>query len=301
MNYNRLGLSELSVSQICLGTMTFGNPVEKKEAIEMVHWSMDNGINFFDTADIYEGYDRHSESPGGVSEKILGEAFMGQRDKVIITTKVGNSIGGDYVGSGLGRKHIEHQVHKSLEQLKTDYIDVYQMHKPDTNTPFEESIEVFVELKKQGKIRYWGVSNFDAYQLTDVLEICKVNSWESPIVSQLPYSWLNRQLEDELIQLLESSKIALTPYRILEGGLLTGKYNKGTKQEEGCRLKEHPNWVSPIDDKTYEALEKYKLEATENGLELSQYAAKWLLDKENIPSVLIGSKNTRQIAPFLSL
>ncbi len=232
MMFNQLGDSDLKVSQICLGTMTFGNPVKKKDAIKLVHWCLDQGINFIDTADIYEGYDRHLQSSGGVAEKILGQALLGKRDTVILTTKVGNPVGGSYIGSGLGRKHILHQVNKSLKQLQTDYIDVYQMHKPDSETPLEESIGVFAELIESGKIQYWGVSNFDANQVADVLKVCQMNSWAKPIVSQSPYSWLNRQVEHELIPVLASNNIALTPYRILEGGLLTGKYNKGSEQEK---------------------------------------------------------------------
>ena len=301
MKYNNLRLSNLKVSQICLGTMTFGNPIKEKSAIEMVHWCIDNEINFFDTADIYEGYDRHANSKGGVSEKILGEAFKGKRDKVIITTKVGNSIGGTYVGSGLGKNHIEHQVHQSLKRLKTDYIDVYQMHKPDVKTPIEESIQVFIDLIELGKIRYWGVSNFNAIQLTEVLNICDANNWEKPIVSQSAYSWLNRNVEESLIPLLESNNISLTPYRILEGGLLTGKYHQVKPKSEENRLKNHPKWVSSFDEDTSMLIEKYKLEAFDSKLSPTQFSAKWLLKKDIIPSVLIGARNVSQIEPFLLL
>jgi len=298
MKYNNLGLSNLNVSQICLGTMTFGNPVIKKDAIEMVHWALDNGINFFDTADIYQGYDRHAESKGGVSESILGEAFQGKREKAIITTKVGNSIGGEYIGTGLGRKHIEHQINQSLKRLKTDYIDIYEMHRPDENTPIAESIEVFVELIKQGKIRYWGVSNFIGIEISEILKSCQLNNWEKPIVSQSPYSWLNRNIEEDLLPILESNNISLTPYRILEGGLLTGKYNQKNHEKEN-RLKSQPNWVSPFDERTLTTIEKFMLEADEMDLSPTQYSGHWLLSKSVISSIVVGARTIDQIKPFL--
>ena len=301
MKYNKLGLSDLEVSQICLGTMTFGNPVNIVEAIELIHWALDKGINYIDTADIYEGYDRHSASAGGVAEKFIGVALKGRRDKVVLTTKVGNSIGGDYVGSGLGEKHIEHQINRSLKFLNTDYIDVYQMHKPAPLTPLEESISVFINLIKSGKIRHWGVSNFNTIEMSNLLNICKKNDWQLPIVSQSAYSWLNRELEHEFIPLLKRNKIALNPYRILEGGLLSSKYKKGITAKKDSRLNLHPNWMSPLDDTVYKSIEKFKKEAIQFGLSPVQYAAKWLLNQSGVPSVLVGAKRPEQIEPFLSL
>lgn len=301
MKFNKLGLSNLHVSQICLGTMTFGNPVNKVEAIELIHWALDNDINFIDTADIYEGYDRHATSAGGMAEKFIGYALKGRRNKVIVTTKVGNSIGGDYVGTGLGAKHIEHQINRSLQFLNTDYIDVYQMHKPDPLTPLEESISVFMNLIKSGKIRYWGVSNFNTFEMSNLLNICKQNNWQLPIVSQSAYSWLNRELENEYIPLLKRNKIALNPYRILEGGLLSSKYKKGVVAEKNSRLNSHPNWVSQLDEEVYKSIEKFEKEASEFGLSPIQYAAKWLLNQSGIPSILVGAKKPDQIEPFLSL
>lgn len=301
MNYRQLGDSDIKVSVICLGTMTFGNPVKKKEAIELVNWSFDSGLNFFDTADIYEGYDRHPQSFGGIAEKILGKALKGKRDKVIITTKVGNSIGGKYSGSGLNKKHINHQINRSLKYLKTDYVDIYQMHKPDPKIPIEESISSFLELIELGKIRYWGISNFGVNQLEDILKICEINDWQKPLVCQSPYSWLNRQLENDLIPLLESNNISLTPYRILEGGLLTGKYKKGKELKEENRLNSKSVWVGKFSHNSNNSIENFELEANKMNLKPVQYASKWLLNKPLIPSVIVGARNKMQIVPFLSM
>lgn len=301
MKYHKLGLSDLKVSQICLGTMTFGNPVNKVEAIELIHWALDKGINYIDTADIYEGYNRHVASAGGVAEKFIGVALKGRRNKVVLTTKVGNAIGGDYVGSGLGKKHIEHQLNRSLKFLNTDYIDVYQMHKPDPLTPMEESILVFMDLIKLGKIRHWGVSNFNTIEMSNLLNICKKNDWQLPIVSQSAYSWLNRALENKFMPLLQRNKIALNPYRILEGGLLSSKYKKGIIAEKDSRLNMNPNWMSSLDETVYKSIEKFEKEANQFGFSSVQYAAYWLLKQPGIPSVLVGAKRPDQIEPFLTL
>lgn len=299
MEFNKLGNSELYVSQICLGTMTFGNPIDKNSSLNLVHWVIDHDINFIDTADIYEGYDRTLGSPGGVSEKILGEALVGKREKIILCTKVGNPVGGQYNGSGLGRKHIEHQVNDSLKRLRTDYIDIYEMHKPDPYTTIEESINVFSDLIISGKIRHWGISNFDTALINQILHSCRKNGWPEPIVCQAPYSWLNREVEKTLLPFCESNNISVTPYRILEGGLLTGKYKSGIPGKENSRMKEHPAWMRQMDKKTFTILEDFKNEARENGFTPTQYAAKWLLDKTSVTSVLIGAKSPEQIAPFL--
>jgi aryl-alcohol dehydrogenase (NADP+) len=281
--------------------MTFGNPVNKIEAIKLIHWAWDNGINYIDTADIYEGYNRHADSAGGVSEKFIGNALKGRRDKVVLTTKVGNSIGGDYVGSGLGEKHIEHQINRSLQFLNTDYIDVYQMHKPDPLTPMEESISVFMNLIKSGKIRHWGVSNFDTIEMSNLLNICKKNDWQPPIVSQSAYSWLNRELENEFIPLLIDNKITLNPYRILEGGLLSSKYKKGITAKKDSRLIMNPNWMSPLDETMYKSIEIFENEAMEFGFSPLQYAAYWLLKQPVISSIIVGAKDPEQLKPFLAL
>ena len=132
MDYREIGNSGIKVSSICLGTMNFSNPVSDEDSIKMLHWALDHGINFIDTADIYEGYDRVLGSPGGKAESIIGDGLKEKRKQAIITTKVGNSVGGSsYEGAGLGEKHITHQINASLKRMQTDYVDIYELHKPD--------------------------------------------------------------------------------------------------------------------------------------------------------------------------
>ena len=144
--------TSLTVSPLCLGTMTFGNPVGEKDAIDIVHRALERGINFIDTADMYEGYDRYVGSPGGAAEEILGKALRGRRDQAVLATKVGMAVGPDPDDGGLGRTHILRECDRSLKRLATDRIDLYYMHKPDPDTPVEESIEAFMDLLKSGKV-----------------------------------------------------------------------------------------------------------------------------------------------------
>ncbi|MDD9989695.1 MAG: aldo/keto reductase, partial [Spirochaetaceae bacterium] len=171
------------VSVITLGTMLFGRPVPKQEAIGQVHAAVDLGVNLFDTADIYEGYDRFLGSPGGVAETILGEALRGRRDRAHITTKVGNPVGSgqdgghpagaDYAGTGLAPDHVERQIDASLRRLRTDYVDYYLLHIADPDTPLADTLGAVDRLVRAGKVRHWGFSNFDAAQIDTMLDLCR--------------------------------------------------------------------------------------------------------------------------------
>ena len=159
MQYRYLGDSGLEVSAISLGTMTYGTPVAEAEAIELTHWAIDHGINFIDTANMYQGYNRFLGSPGGVAEEIPGKALAGRRDKVVLATKVGNPVGPEPDDKGLGRKHVLREIERSLRRLRTDYVDLYYLHRPDAETPIAESLAVFNGLVEAGKVRHYGFSN----------------------------------------------------------------------------------------------------------------------------------------------
>ena len=291
--------TELEVSPICLGTMTFGNPVGPEEAIRLVHWALDQGVNFLDTADMYEGYDRAIGSPGGVAEKILGRALRDRREQAIVTTKVGNAIGdAEYRGEGLSRPHILHQIDASLSRLQTDYVDIYELHKADPDTPLEESVAVMAELIAAGKVRHWGFSNFEAEQIQEMLRLCETHGWPRPVVAQPPYSWLKREVEAAYLPVCREYRIAITPYQPLQGGLLTGKYGRGRPLPADSRAVENPNWLQ-LEASLYDQLEQFDQEARETGLKPSQYAVRWLLDQPGVTCVVAGVKRIEQLAELL--
>jgi len=300
MNNRRIPKTDLDVSPVCLGTMTFGNPVSSGDAIALVQWALDHGVNFIDTADMYEGYDRYFGSPGGVAETILGEALCGRRDRAVITTKVGNPIGDrQYEGTGLGRAHILHQIDASLARLQTDYVDVYELHKADPDTPLAESVGVMAELVVAGKVRHWGFSNFDAAQISEMLEICDRNGWPRPVIAQPPYSWLNRDVQADYLPVCRENQIAITPYRPLEGGLLTGKYRRDRPPPRGSRATENPNWLK-LEADVYEKLEPFEQEASSAGLSAARYAIRWLLDRPGVISVVAGVKRIDQLEDLIA-
>ncbi len=233
---------DIKVSQICLGTMTFGTPVPQLDAVRMVHWALDHGINFLDTADMYEGYKRSVGSAGGVAEQILGEALYGRRDRAVITTKVGSDVG---EGANLKPDYIRKQIDKSLSRMRTDYVDFYEFHRPDPHTPLVESIAVMAELIKAGKVRFWGSSNFEAPQIQEMVELCDAHNWPRPVIHQPAYSWLNREIEEEILPACRRFNIAVTPYQPLGGGLLTGKYHRDQAPPGDSRASQSPWLASP--------------------------------------------------------
>ncbi len=287
---------ELAVSRLCLGTMTFGNPVSESNAIRLVHRALDHGINFIDTADIYEGYDRRMGSPGGTAERILGKALQNRRSQAVLTTKVGNSVGGDgYEGKGLGREHIEHQIDASLSRLNTDYVDFYELHIADPDTPLAESIETMAGLIQAGKVRHWGFSNFAPEQISEMITLCEVHGWPRPVIAQPQYNWLNREAEPEYLPLCRVNGIAITPYQPLQGGLLTGKYRAGAPLPKDSRAAENPAWLAP-EPETLAQVAEFEREAAAARANPAPYAVRWLLDQPGIASVVAGVKSTDQLA-----
>jgi L-glyceraldehyde 3-phosphate reductase len=301
MEYRLIPNTEIEVSTLCLGTMTFGDPVKEKEAIHIVDWAIDHGINFIDTADMYEGYTRTMGSPGGVTEEILGMALKGKRDQVIVTTKVGNAIGDDsYRGAGLSRSHIMHQIDASLKRMQTDYTDFYHLHRPDPDTPLGESIAVMAELIQAGKVRHWGFSNFEVEQIREMLQLCEVNSWPRPVISQPNYSWLNREVEEEHLPLCRKEAIAVTPFKVLEGGLLTGKYRKGQEAPGDSRNSENPGWIAfEMDDDLFTQLDEFENKAKEKSRSPVRHAVTWVLEQGGVASVVLGLKRPDQLEDLL--
>jgi aryl-alcohol dehydrogenase-like predicted oxidoreductase len=299
MKRNVIPNTNLEVSPFCLGTMTFGTPVEETEAIHITHHALDLGVNFIDTANMYEGYKRYIGSPGGVAEDIVGKALKGKQEKVILATKVGMKIGPGDDDQGLSRAHILREVDRSLSRLQCETIDLYYMHKPDINTPIEESAQTFNDIIKAGKIRHWGISNFNAEQIANLLKLCDNNGWQRPVALQPAYSLLKTDIEAETLPLCQQENIAIFPYQVLQGGMLTGKYRRGEAAPVGSRQTEKPEWTLPLNDDTFDRLEKIEAEADDKGRTLLQHALKALLEKPMVLSLILGVKSISQMDRLL--
>ncbi len=291
----------LRVSPLCLGTMTFGTPVAEKDAVRIVHWALDHGVNFIDTANMYEGYDRYVGSPGGVAEEILGTALKGRRDRAVVATKVGMSVGPGPDDAGLGRTHVLRECERSLQRLDTDWIDIYYMHTPDPNTPLRQSIAVFAELVGAGKVRHWGLSNFDPREVDQVLRICDENGHPRPVVHEPAYSLLKRDIEQDLLPLCRREDIAVVPYQVLQGGLLTGKYSDPSAPPEGTRASEKPGWIPLLNDQNaLSAVEKISDLAREAGVSLYDYVIRTTVDTPGITSIILGVTRPEQLGQAIA-
>ena len=300
MEYHPIGTTNIHVSTLCLGTMPFGNPVGHNDAVYLVHGALELGINFIDTADMYEGYDRYLGSSGGVGEHILGDALKDRREKAVITTKVGNHIASpQYEGQGLSRQHILHQIDASLARLQCDYVDFYLLHRPDPDTPLEESLSTMVSLIQTGKIVHWGFSNFPSTEICRMVSICEENSWPLPVINQPHYNWLERDDAHDTLPICGEHGIAVTPYQPLAGGLLTGKYQRNQPIPTTSRAAESA-WLETPDAELYDRLEQFTAAAQAADLQPAQYAIRWLIDQPGIAAVVVGIKRLEQLEALLA-
>jgi len=290
----------LQVSPLCLGTMTFGTPVGEADAITLVHWALDHGVNFLDTANMYQGYTRYPGSAGGVGEEILGKALKGRRGKAIVATKVGMKIGPADDDQGLSRKHVLREIDRSLTRLGCDYVDLYYMHRPDPATPMVESVKAFNDLIDAGKARHWAISNFSAAQIEELLKVCDENGLRRPVALQPPYSLLKRDIEKDILPLCVREGIAIFPYQVLQGGLLTDKYNRGIEVPRDSRQAEKPEWTMALNDDLFDRLEEIRRDAAGKGRTLLQHALKSLLEQSAVLSLVIGVKGIPQLESLIA-
>lgn len=302
MEYKTLGNTGLLVSTLCLGTMTFSSgegmwraigDVGQAGADELIKASIDAGINFIDTADVYgEGF---SEQTLGQSLKNLGIA----RSDVVIATKVAGRVGPGYNAVGASRGHIMDSVEGSLRRLQTDYIDLYQIHANDRLTPVEETLHALDTLVRQGKVRYVGCSNWQAWKIARSIGVSELKNLVRFETLQAYYSIAGRDLERELAPLLEAEKIGLLVWSPLAGGLLSGKYSRNNQKPEGSRRSE---FDFPIVDKerTWKILETIAPIAKAHNCSAARVALAWLLTRRVVTSVIIGAKRMDQLQDNLA-
>lgn len=299
MQYRTLGASGLLVSPICLGTMTFGTPVDEADAIRLVHTAIDLGINFIDTANVYEGYARYLGSAGGVAEEIVGKALRDRRDKMVVATKVGAPVGPGPQDRGLSAVHILRELENSLRRLQTDCIDLYIIHWPDKHVPMETTLAAMETAVRQGKIRYFGASNHSASRLCELLWIAERQGAPRVVSSQIPFSLLRREFQHDL-PFCTQHGIGVTPYQALQGGLLTGKYRRGQPPPSDSRAAEKPDWIWKQDDALFDRLERIEALAGQVGVPFSQYALAWTLAQPAMTSLVVGVKRVEQIQDAVS-
>ncbi len=287
MKYTRLGQAGVHVSQLCLGTMIYGQQVEEKASIKIIHRALDLGINFIDTADIYVM---------GQSETIVGKAIEGTRDNIVLATKVYNQMGPTPTDKGLSRKHILHAIDASLSRLRTDYIDLYQVHRFDPETPLLETISTMTDLIHEGKIHYYGSSNFTAWQIEKALRISESNGLMPLTSSQPRYNILDRDVERELLPVCREEGIGVIPYSPLAGGFLTGKYQIDQPTPKGSRGQLRPEWVQQYQSElNYRILQELTAISGETGLKMSQLSLAWLLANPAITAPIIGASRIEQL------
>jgi aryl-alcohol dehydrogenase-like predicted oxidoreductase len=274
--------------------MTFGTPVAEAEAIRLIHAAIDLGINFIDTANVYEGYTRYLGSAGGVAEEIVGKALRDRRDKMIVATKVAAPVGPSPQDRGLSAVHILREVDRSLQRLQTDVIDLYVIHWPDKHVPLEVTLQAIDTTVRQGKIRYFGASNHAAWQLCRMLWIADQHHLSRVVSSQIPFSLLRREFQHDL-DFCHQHQIGVTPYQSLQAGLLTGKYRRGQPPPADSRAAEKPDWIWKQDDALFDRLEQVSALAAEAGATMARYALAWTLTQPAMTSLVVGVKSLEQI------
>ncbi|MCC7401718.1 MAG: aldo/keto reductase [Chitinophagaceae bacterium] len=288
MEYMRLGNTGMIVSRICLGAMTYGKPndrwpwaLDEAQSRPFIKKALELGINFFDTADIYSY---------GASEEVLGSALkeFARREEIVIATKVFNRMSDDPNNAGLSRKHIMQSIDASLKRLKTDYVDLYQIHRWDYETPPEETLEALHDVVKSGKALYIGASSMYSWQFAKALFTSDLHGWVRFVSMQPHYNLLYREEEREMFPFCEDQKIAVIPWSPLARGLLTGKRTKDRKETLRARTDEYGKKLYTSDD-DFKIVARLSEVAARKGLPESQIALAWVLSKKQVTAPIIGA------------
>lgn len=286
MRYRRLGRSGLHVSVVGIGCNNFGGRLDQSGAVRVVDTALGCGITLFDTADVYGD---------GRSEEFLGAALRGRRQRAVIATKFSGRMGEGPNDEGGGRLHIRQAVEASLRRLDTEYIDLYQMHNPDPDTPLEETLSALDDLVREGKVRYIGSSNYEGWRIADAAWTARVNRWTPFISAQNHYSLIHRGAERDVIPACVHFGVGQLPYFPLANGLLTGKYRKGQPLPEGTRLSGSPRQERWLTERNLDIVEGLIAFAEARGLSLLQVAFGGLAAQPAVASVIAGAMTPEQV------
>ena len=284
--------SDLKVSRVSMGTMTFGAQVDEAAAGRMVDRCLEAGVNFFDTANSYNK---------GASEQTLGRILKGRRNRVVVASKVFNKMGEAPEESGLSRAAIFKAVDATLARLDTDYLDIYYLHQPDSNTPIEETLETMARLVEQGKVRYPATSNFSAWQLCRILWLSEKNGWPPPLVSQPMYNLIARGLEQEYLPFTRQFGVSNFVYNPLAGGLLTGKQRLDSGPIAGTRFDGNPMYLTRYwHEEDFRAVEELARVAARAGRTLVEMSLVWVLQQAGVDGVILGASRMEQLEQNLA-
>ncbi|MBW6435682.1 aldo/keto reductase [Actinoplanes hulinensis] len=297
MEYRNVGGSGLRVSELCLGTMTFGNESDEQTSHAILDRYVEAGGNFVDTADVYAG---------GASEEIIGRWLATRRrDSLVVATKAFWSTGDGPNDNGAGRKHLIAAVHASLRRLRTDYIDLYQLHCFDETTPIEETLSTLDQLVRSGLVRHLGVSNYAAWQLQKSVDVARFRGWEPFVAAQPLYNLIDREIETELAPVCRNEGVGIIPWSPMRGGWLTGKYRRGmTAAPAGTRWEgdKQPwlgNWQDSVDERTWRVTDALIAVAEESGHTPAQVALRWLLQRPGVTAPIVGARTAEQLGDNL--
>jgi aryl-alcohol dehydrogenase-like predicted oxidoreductase len=286
MHYRTLGHSGLKVSVIGLGTNRFGGKVDQQTVNDILAAALDLGINLIDTADVYQQ---------GRSEETIGQAIKTRRSAYLIATKFRHPTGEGPNEGGASRHHLLEAVHASLRRLDTDYLDLYQVHRWDADTPLEETLRALEDLLRSGKVRYLGASNFTGWQLTRANTLAELRGWTPFISIQPHYHMFEREIENELIPACQYLNVGILPYFPLAGGFLTGKYKRGEPAPTGSRGEESPYVQKYMTDTHYDQLDKLNAFAEARQHTLGDLAHAWLLAQPQVASVISGATKVEHV------
>jgi aryl-alcohol dehydrogenase-like predicted oxidoreductase len=287
VHYKRLGRSGLKVSAVGLGGNTFGRFADEQQTARCIHAALDVGINFFDTADVYNN---------GVSEEYVGKALAGRRDGAIVASKVAMKMGDGPNDRGLSRAHIIDGVNAGLRRLDMDYMDVLQVHSWDAETPIEETMRALDDLVRDGKVRYIGCSNFTAWQLVWSLWTSDAHNFASFVSVQPRYSLVDRTIEGELLPACQQFGLGIIPYSPLAGGVLTGKYEEGREPPPGTRAYGNPRFGDQHGThRNFEIARRARQWAEARGRTVGELAIAWLVAHPEVSSVIAGVTKPEQV------
>ena len=292
MEYRPLGHSGITVSQICLGTMMFGDRTDESEATHIVAAARDQGVNFVDTADVYAG---------GESERLVGKLIHPDRSRWILASKVANAIGDDPNDRGTSRRWMMRAIEASLARLGTDYLDIYYLHRDDAMTPMEETVAALGDLIRSGKIRYIGSSNFRAWRIATFVMLCQRMGVPAPIVCQPCYNAMDRTAELELIPCCVQHGLGVVPYSPLARGVLSGKYRPGEAPAPDSRAGRQDRRMMQTEFRQ-ESLELARIVgeyAQGRGMTTAEFAMNWVENNRHVTSVIAGPRTLAQWHGYL--